>query len=94
MTTSAETIELVLSVVGTGCWAVCFWWMHRISERQNAVLKELKAHSERIERLSREEHELIKEVHPAVGQIKEVVAEIADSTGAQQDERTLAPGAA
>ena len=92
--TSAQTIELVLSCVGTACWAVCFWWMHRISERQDAVLKELKEHSERIEHLSREEHELIKEVHPAVGRIKEVVAEIADSAAAQQEERTLAPGAA
>jgi hypothetical protein len=90
MTTSAQTIELVLSCVGTGCWAVCFWWMHRISERQNAVLKELKEHSERIEHLSREEHELIKEVHPAVGKIKESVAEIADSTNGLKEAPTLA----
>ena len=78
---SADAITLILTLAGTACWGVCFWWMHRISQRQAALLTELKEQSGRIERLSREEHELIKEVHPVVGEIKESVTEIADATG-------------
>jgi hypothetical protein len=28
--------------VGTGAWVVCFWWMHRISTQQDALLTELR----------------------------------------------------
>ena len=45
--------------------------MHRISAKQNAVLDELRAQGKRIEKLSKIEHDLIKEVHPQVGEIKE-----------------------
>lgn len=59
--------------VGLGCWCVCFWWMHRISSRQDAMLKELHEMTTRIEQLSEAEHQLIREVHPQVGEIKENV---------------------
>ena len=36
-------ILALLSWLGIGCWCVCFWWMHRISSRQDAFLKELHA---------------------------------------------------
>jgi hypothetical protein len=36
-----ESLALVLSCVGIARWAVCFWWMHRISSRQDAMLEEL-----------------------------------------------------
>ena len=64
-------MALVLSGIGTVCWAVCFWWMHRISSRQDAMLQEL-----RIERLSQAEHDLISEVHPQVNEIKEHVQDV------------------
>jgi hypothetical protein len=60
-----------LTVTGMLCWAVCFWWMHRISTKQNALLDQLRAQGKRIEKLSQIEHDLIKEVHPQVGEIKE-----------------------
>ena len=53
-----ENIGYLLAWVGTGCWGVCFWWMHRISNRQDAMLKELHEVIDRIEELSKEEHEL------------------------------------
>ena len=60
-----------MTLVGTGCWAVCFWWMYRISAKQNYLLKQLGEQGKRIERLSKIEHDLIKEVHPQVNEIKE-----------------------
>ena len=60
-----------LTLAGTLCWVVCFWWMHRISTKQNALLDQLHVQGERIEKLSRIEHDLIKEVQPQVGEIKE-----------------------
>lgn len=70
-------MALVLGWVGTGCWIVCFWWMHRISARQDAMLEELHGMTSRIEALAKEEHQLIREVHPTVDHIKESVAEVA-----------------
>jgi hypothetical protein len=64
---------LVVSVVGTACWPICFWWMHRLSVRQESMLAELHEVTGRIERLTREEHELIRDVQPDVEQIKERV---------------------
>lgn len=73
-----------LTVTGTFCWGVCFWWMHRISRKQNAFLDQLHAQGKRIENLSRIEHDLIKQVHPQVGEIKEgmdaVVAAVKENT--------------
>ncbi len=63
----------ILTWLGISCWGVCFWWMHRISFRQDAMLKELHEMTQRIERLSEAEHDLIRDVHPQVGEIKEHV---------------------
>ena len=71
-----ETMGLLLSCIGTLCWIVCFWWMHRISSRQNATLHELHEMTVRIEKLSRAEHDLITDVHPQVSEIKEQVENV------------------
>ena len=68
-----QVMALVLGCVGTVCWAICFWWMHRISSRQDATLEELHEMTARIEKLSRAEHDLISDVHPQVSEIKEHV---------------------
>jgi hypothetical protein len=71
-----EAMALVLGCIGTLCWIVCFWWMHRISSRQDAMLEELHAMTTRIERLSQAEHDLIRDVHPQVSEIKEHVEDV------------------
>jgi hypothetical protein len=73
-----ETMALVLGYIGTVCWAVCFWWMHRISSRQDAMLEELHEVTTRIEKLSQAEHDLIRDVHPQVSEIKEHVQNVRD----------------
>jgi uncharacterized protein YdeI (YjbR/CyaY-like superfamily) len=65
-----------MTAIGTVCWAICFWWMHRISEKQNSLLDRLTEQGKRIEKLSRIEHDLIKEVHPQVSEIKEGMVEM------------------
>ena len=65
-----------MTLIGTVCWGVCFWWMHRISTKQNAFLDQLREQGKRIEKLSKIEHDLIKEVHPQVGEIKEGMEEM------------------
>jgi hypothetical protein len=81
----AQTVDttLVLNCAGMLCWAVCFWWMHRISSRQDALLKELHGMTKRVEKLSQKEHDLISEVHPSVKEIKEHVEDVREavSTG-------------
>ena len=62
------TIAYELTWVGTGAWVVCCWWMHRISARQDALLQELRE-------LARTQHDILREVHPDVGEIKEHVVE-------------------
>jgi hypothetical protein len=73
-----------LTLTGTLCWVVCFWWMYRISAKQNALLDQLHTQGERIEKLSKIEHDLIKEVHPQVGEIKDgmdaMVAAVKENT--------------
>jgi hypothetical protein len=76
-------ILFVLTWVGLGCWCVCFWWMHRISSRQDAMLNELHEMTTRIERLSQAEHDLIREVHPKVDEIKEHMEDVAESVSPQ-----------
>ena len=66
-----------LTAGSSACWLVCFWWMHIISVKQNALLAELKEQGKRIERLSKDEHDLLQEVHPQVGQIHAKVNEVA-----------------
>jgi hypothetical protein len=72
-------IVLLLTWVGIGCWSVCFWWMHRISSRQDALLEELHEMATRIEKLSQAEHDLIRDVHPKVGEIKERVEDVREA---------------
>jgi hypothetical protein len=63
-----QIIAYILTWVGTGAWVVCFWWMHRISARQDALLTELRD-------LAKTQHDILREVHPDVGEIKEHVVE-------------------
>ena len=58
-----------IAVADLFCWVVCFIWMHRISTRQNALLDELRQQGRRIEHVSNEEHRLVKDLHPVVGQM-------------------------
>lgn len=74
-----QTAAFVLAWIGTACWGVCFWWMHRLSSRQEMMLKELHEMMKRIEQLSKVEHDLIQQVHPAVGEIKESVKDVAEA---------------
>ncbi len=69
-------IAFGMAAAGTICWGVCFWWMHRVSAKQNALLDQLREQGKRIEKLSRVEHDLIKEVHPQVNEIKEGMEEM------------------
>jgi hypothetical protein len=71
-----ENITFWMSVIGLACWGACFWWMYLISNKQNSLLDRLTEQGKRIEKLSRIEHDLIKEVHPQVGEIKDSVAEV------------------
>jgi hypothetical protein len=66
--TDHATIAYGLTWVGTGAWVVCFWWMHRISARQDALLTELRE-------LAQTQQDILREVHPDVGEIKEHVVE-------------------
>jgi len=78
-----DTTTLVLTCAGMLCWAVCFLWMYRISSRQDALLKELRAMTRRIEKLSQSEHDLISEVHPRVNEIKEHVEDVREAVSAE-----------
>jgi hypothetical protein len=76
-----------MTAVGTLCWGVCFWWMWLISAKQNHLMDQLHEQGRRIEKLSRVEHDLIKEVHPQVGEIKEgmdeMIAVVKENTAKQ-----------
>jgi hypothetical protein len=74
-------MTVLFAWIGMACWGVCFWWMHRISSRQNAMLKELHEMTTRIEHFSQAEHELIQKVHPQVTEIKERVQSVAQAVG-------------
>jgi hypothetical protein len=65
-----------MTLAGTVCWGVCFWWMRGISIKQNFLLDQLREQGRRIEKLSKIEHDLIKEVHPQVNEIKEGMDEM------------------
>jgi hypothetical protein len=77
-------IVMLLTWVGIGCWCICFWWMHRISSRQDSMLKELHEMTERIEHLSKEGQELMRDVHPQVGEIKEHVESVKEAVSAEK----------
>ena len=76
MVMDRNLIAFWMTLVGTVCWAVCFWWMYRISAKQNDLLEKLGQQGKRIEKLSKIEHDLIKEVHPQVNEIKEGMVEM------------------
>ena len=84
-------LALWLTVGGTACWGVCFWWMHRISTSQNKMLEELRGQARRIEKLSKAEHDLIKEVHPQVGEIKEGMSQMIAAAAETQKTRKKTP---
>jgi hypothetical protein len=69
-------IAFWLTVFGSLCWPVCFWWMHRISTKQEATLKALMKQAKRIEQLSKAEHDLIKDVHPEIGEIRKGIEDV------------------
>ena len=76
------TIAYWLTWVGIGAWVACFWWMHRISARQDALLTELRE-------LARTQHDILREVHPDVGEIKEhVVTEQGEKINAMAEQVT------
>jgi len=82
-----QMIAVILAWVGTACWAVCFWWMHRLSSRQEMMLKELHDMTMRIEKLSKAEHDMIREVHPKVDEIKESVKDVSDAVSSQHAQK-------
>lgn len=73
-----------LAVIDTGCWLICFWWMHRISSRQDAMLNELREQAARIEQLSKAEHDLVKEMQPKVANIEGDISDVADAVKADR----------
>jgi hypothetical protein len=79
-----QTVAAVLAWVGTACWVVCFWWMHRLSGRQETMLKELSEVAKRIEKFSKAEHDLIQEVQPKVEEIKESVEDVSDKVSSEK----------
>lgn len=79
-----QTMALILAWIGTACWVVCFWWMRRLSSRQETMLKELDAVTKRIEQLSKDEHDLLQEVHPNVEKIKESIKDVAVAVSAEE----------
>jgi len=85
-----DTASFWLNVVGVGCWGVCFWWMKRISTEQNLLIGRLREQGKRIESLSKIEHDLIKEVHPQVGEIKEGLDEMIAAVKENSEEITAA----
>jgi hypothetical protein len=70
------SLSFWMTVAGTVCWGFCFWWMRRLSVKQNFLLDQLRDQGKRIEKLSKIEHDLIKEVHPQVNEIKEGMEEM------------------
>ena len=84
MRVDLQTVAVVLAWVGIACWGICFWWMHRLSSRQEMMLKELHDVTRRIEKLSKIEHDLIREVHPNVEEIKESVKDVSNAVSAQK----------
>ena len=88
----AQAVAFILAWVGTACWGVCFWWMHRLSSKQEVMLKELHDVTKRIEKLSKAEHDLIKEVHPKVEEIKESVKDVSDAVSQSEGRASARPG--
>ena len=77
-----------LTIIGVACWPVCFYWMWRISVRQDALLSKLGDQAARIEELSRAEHDLIREVHPNVDEIRENVEKVTAAVGEEPSRKS------
>ena len=75
---------VVFTWVGMACWCICFWWMHRISSRQEAMLKELHEMTKRVQKISEAGHQLIQDVHPQVGEIKEHVESVKEAVSPEK----------
>jgi hypothetical protein len=58
--------------------------MHRISSRQDATLEELHEMTTRTEKLSQCEHDLIRDVHPQVNEIKEKVENVREVVSSEK----------
>jgi predicted transcriptional regulator len=58
--------------------------MHRVSSRQDAMLKELHGMTQRIEQLSQAGRDLIRNVHPLVGEIKERVETVKEAVSTEK----------
>ena len=71
----------LVTVADIFCWGICFWWMHRISTRQNAVLDQLNRQASRIKEVSEEGHAILSEVQPNVEAIQKGVDEVAEKVG-------------
>lgn len=67
-----------ITAADLGCWCVCFWWMHRISSRQDAMLSQLQEQARRIERVSEAEHEILADLHPSVQKIEKDLGEVSE----------------
>jgi tRNA U34 5-carboxymethylaminomethyl modifying enzyme MnmG/GidA len=65
------------------CWGVCFWWMYRLSLRQETMLRKLQKQAQRIEHLSKAEHDLLRELHPAVEEIQSNIEEVTTAVAEQ-----------
>lgn len=77
-----------MTALGTLFWGICFFWMHRISSKQNALLNQLQEQGRRIEQLSKEEHKLIGEVHPQVSEINENMRDVANAVKEQSPNKS------
>ncbi len=72
------------NIAGLGCWIVCFWWMHRISARQDAMLNELREQGHRIERVSEEEREILTQLHPSVQKMEKDLDEVSEKVASNE----------
>jgi hypothetical protein len=86
---SKTDIAYLLAWIDLGCWGVCFWWMHCISVRQDRLLEDLHKQAAHIAQLSKVEHDLIKEVHPNVAEIKERVEAVTEAVNAAVENKPL-----
>jgi hypothetical protein len=85
-----ELIALGLGWVGIACWMACFWWMHRLSSRQETI-ERAPRNDHRIEHLSQAEHDLMRDVHPQVSEIKAHVENVADAVSPDANARRSDP---
>jgi hypothetical protein len=76
---TAENVIFWLTVFSSLCWPVCFWWMWLISRRQNALIRDLRNQARHIADVARDEHELLKDAHPQIGEIRDAVHKLTNT---------------